>query len=496
MNQKKKITGITAIASNKSIGYNNNLIFNIKDELLHFSKTTRFVSDINKKNAIIMGKNTFLSLNSKPLFNRINCVISSSLSKNDINQDVLLFKNVEACLSELMSNNLIESIFVIGGESLYKYFIDKNYFTNMVITHITYPIIDYGDKFFPEINSDSFNVSSYHCYKTKGTEILLKNEIDIEYTIYSMEKNININYFNKLLSNSLQNNDEYQYLNILRDVLNNGEIRNTRNSQVISLFSKKMDFDISQYFPLLTTKKVFFKGVKKELLWFISGNTNANLLSEQGVNIWNGNSSREYLDSIGLCNNKIGDCGPIYGYQWRHFNNPYKDCDTDYKEKGIDQLMNVINLIKTDPFSRRIYMTAWNPCQLSEMALPPCHVSYQFYVEKCTITDKLKLNCLMYQRSGDLFLGVPFNIASTALLTYIIANVTDTLPNKIRIVIGDAHIYSSHIEQIKTQLERLPYKFPELIINKKITDIDNIDENSIIIRNYKHHSQISAKMIA
>jgi thymidylate synthase len=163
----------------------------------------------------------------------------------------------------------------------------------------------------------------------------------------------------------MSNNQEFQYLNLINKVLTQGNLRSTRNANTISLFSEKMEFDISDSFPLLTTKKVYFKGVVKELLWFLKGNTNSKELECDKVNIWKGNSSREYLDSIGLHNNTEGDCGPIYGFQWRHFNAKYINSNTDYSGQGIDQLQNIIDLIKNNPKSRRIYMTAWNPCQLS-----------------------------------------------------------------------------------------------------------------------------------
>ena len=292
----------------------------------------------------------------------------------------------------------------------------------------------------------------------------------------------------------MSNNQEFQYLNLINKVLTQGNLRSTRNANTISLFSEKMEFDISDRFPLLTTKKVYFKGVVKELLWFLKGNTNSKELECDKVNIWKGNSSREYLDSIGLHNNTEGDCGPIYGFQWRHFNAKYIDSNTDYSGQGIDQLQNIIDLIKNNPKSRRIYMTAWNPCQLSEMALPPCHVSYQFYVRNKD--EKAYLDCMMYQRSGDLFLGVPFNIASTSLLVYILANICNISPGKISIIIGDAHIYENHIEQVKTQLSRIPTSFPKVKINNQLSSIEDLKYEDIILDNYNPQSAIKASMIA
>ena len=286
-------------------------------------------------------------------------------------------------------------------------------------------------------------------------------------------------------------NNETVYLNALNDILENGEKRNTRNSLTISKFGIKMDFDIRHSFPLLTTKKVFWKGVVHELLWFIKGDTNSKNLENNNVNIWKPNSSREFLDNINLYDYEEGDCGPIYGFQWRHFGAEYKDIHYNYSGKGIDQLQNCINLIKNDPYSRRIFMSAWNPCQLNEMCLPPCHVSYQFYV-----SENNELSCILYQRSGDMFLGIPFNIASVSLLTYIIAHITDKKPGFVSLIIGDAHIYNNHIEQVKIQLSRTPYEHPSLKINKKYSNINDYEFENFELINYKCHETIKAEMIA
>lgn len=283
---------------------------------------------------------------------------------------------------------------------------------------------------------------------------------------------------------------EQGYLNLLKNVLDNGERRETRNSVTYSIFGETLEFDISERFPLLTTKRVYWSGVLKELLWFLKGDTNSKHLEDKNVNIWKGNSSREYLDSIGLSGNMIGDCGPVYGYQWRNFNGNYISENNSDNGVGFDQLKNVIDLIKTDPTSRRIFMSAWNPEQMKQMCLPPCHVSYQFYVHSDDTID-----CQMYQRSGDLFLGVPFNIASTALLTYIIANITNKKPGKIRIIIGDAHIYNDHIDVVKQQLEREIREMPFLNINNKHEKPEDYVEEDFEIVNYSPHASLKANMV-
>jgi thymidylate synthase len=293
--------------------------------------------------------------------------------------------------------------------------------------------------------------------------------------------------------------NEQGYLQALQYIRDNGEIRETRNATTISTFGIHLQFDIHTTFPLLTTKRVFWKGVLHELLWFLRGNTDARELANNNVHIWDGNSTREFLDSRGLSHYREGDCGPIYGYQWRHFNAPYTGCDnsppvTEGETQGVDQLQQCIDLIRTDPTSRRIFMSAWNPCQLNEMCLPPCHVSYQFYVN-----SNNELSCMMYQRSGDMFLGVPFNIASTAFLVHILAHMTGKQPGSVFLCIGDAHIYYSHLGAVMEQVSRNPteHAAPTLRIlcdpREKIEDY--VFEDFEIV-DYVAHPSIRAAMIA
>ena len=226
--------------------------------------------------------------------------------------------------------------------------------------------------------------------------------------------------------------------------------------------------------------------------WFLlNKSTDNRILKDKKVNIWNANASREFLDSRGLdyCED---DLGPVYGFQWRHFGAEYVDYNTDYTGKGSDQLKYIINLIKNDPNSRRIIMSSWNPPDLDKMALPPCHVLCQFYVN----TVENKLDCQLYQRSGDMFLGVPFNIASYSYLTCILAKLTGYQPGRLIHILGDTHIYDSHIEAVCTQIKRIPYPFPKLIISDECNNIDNICEEYFTIENYISHEKISAPMIA
>ena len=284
---------------------------------------------------------------------------------------------------------------------------------------------------------------------------------------------------------TISTKDEKNYLEFLNLVKNEGIKKNTRNGITYSYFSHLLKFDISNHFPLLTTKKMFFKGIVEELLWFLRGSVNSKELESKGVNIWKGNSSREYLDANGFSHYDEGYLGPIYGYQWRSFNGK------------IDQLKYLLEELKLEN-SRRILINAWNPCQLHEQALPPCHILYNFY------KNNDEISCMMYMRSSDLFLGLPFNIASTALLTHIIAKVSGFKVKEIAISICDCHIYEEHIEPLNIQLERIPYEFPSIHIKKEIdinlsTDekikwIEDLTFEDFELINYNYYPTIKAMM--
>jgi thymidylate synthase len=283
---------------------------------------------------------------------------------------------------------------------------------------------------------------------------------------------------------------ESQYINLIKHILENGISKDDRTGiGTLSIFSYNMTFNLRHSFPLLTTKKVYWKGVVEELLWFISGSTDSNILKEKGVKIWEGNSSREFLDSRGLSHYDQGDIGAGYGFQWRHFGAKYTNMYDSYEGKGIDQLKDVINKIKNTPDDRRIIMSAWNPPDIDKMALPPCHIFVQFWVD----TNKKELHSQMYQRSCDVGLGVPFNIASYALLTCIIAKLCDLTPGDFHYCMGDTHIYKNHIDAMKLQITRVPYDFPKINI-KAITDIDNIKFDDIELIDYNYYENIKMNM--
>jgi thymidylate synthase len=272
-----------------------------------------------------------------------------------------------------------------------------------------------------------------------------------------------------------------QYHGLLTDILENGELREDRtNTGTISVFARQLRFDLTKGFPAVTTKKLAWKAVVSELLWFLEGNSDERRLAEilhgskdpNLTTIWTGNAQAAYWRDRA---NFSGDLGRIYGVQWRDW-------------QGVDQLANLIEGIKKDPDGRRHILTAWNVGELDQMALPPCHVMSQFYVSNG------KLSCHMYQRSVDVFLGLPFNIASYALLTHLIAQVCDLQVGELIISTGDTHIYKNHIDQVQEQLSREEYPLPALSLNPEIKDIDKFSMTDIVLVDYKSHAAIKAEM--
>lgn len=293
---------------------------------------------------------------------------------------------------------------------------------------------------------------------------------------------------------------EKQYLNLIKNIIKNGVKENGRNGITKSIIGAHMRFPLTNnQIPLLTTKKLAWKSSLKELLWFVRGETDNEKLQEEGVKIWNENGSREFLDSRGLTHYEENDLGPIYGYQWRYFNKRYtnkwnhninKEFDKFFGSgDNIDQLQSIIDKLKKKEYSRRLIMTAWNPCQLNQMALPPCHVLSQFHV-----LDN-KLHCTMYQRSGDVGLGIPFNIASYSFLTILLARHCGLEPGEFIHFIGNAHIYEQHEPILKIQISREPKEFPKCYVNHTHSNISNYKFEDFTINDYDSHTALKMKII-
>lgn len=294
----------------------------------------------------------------------------------------------------------------------------------------------------------------------------------------------------KEFNNEKENVDEMQYIEHLKKILSSGVKKDDRTGVgTLSIFGAQMRFSLRDgILPLLTTKRVYWRSVLKELLWFISGSTNAKVLSEDNVHIWDKNSSREFLDSLNLTDREEGDLGPVYGFQWRHFGAKYDNMHSDYKGQGVDQLQNIIKMIKENPDDRRMILSAWNPVDLPLMALPPCHCLAQFYVANG------ELSCQLYQRSADMGLGVPFNIASYAFLTHMIAHIVNLKAGDFIHTLGDSHIYLNHVKALEAQITRVPKAFPTVAFKRRVENIDDFKFEDIIVSNYNPHPKIDMEM--
>lgn len=290
------------------------------------------------------------------------------------------------------------------------------------------------------------------------------------------------------------NSEESQYLELLGEILQKGSQREDRTGVgTFSLFGTNLRFSLeNSCVPMLTTKKMFVRGVVEELLFFLRGETDTKKLEEKGVNIWKGNTAREFLDKRGLNHLPEGDMGKGYGFQWRNFGGHTEDVfSVPLENKGIDQLKNVISSLKFNPTDRRIIMSAWNPYQMNEMALPPCHIMVQFYA------DAGKLSSQFYMRSVDTFLGLPFNILSYAILTHIVAHTVGMEAKELVFIGGDTHIYQNHLQQVSEQIKREPYPFPTMKINRRLCEVEDIESlkfDDFEFINYQSHPSIKAEM--
>lgn len=469
--------------------------WNIPDDMKFFKYKTLETDDENKnnskQNAIIMGRKTADTLK-KPLLKRLNIVLSSKPNYR-LDEGFVSFSNLPDALKYLKSLDTIYKVFVIGGANLADSAIKSVYCRAVNMTHINHDYqcnINLTDDFVKELQSDNYIINSSRqislCKKTK-------QNMNLEFTKYTFI-----------------NREEVNYLDTVQKILEKGHFRQTRNATTYSLFGEKLEFYVGNKLPLLTTKKMFSRGILEELCFFLRGDTDTKLLEDKGVKIWTGNTSKEFMKDNGKDLEEY-DMGPMYGFQWRHFGAEYKGCDADYTGQGTDQLKDVINKLVNDPHSRRILMTTYNPAQAEEGVLYPCHgLMVQFYVEKSN-----RISLQMYQRSCDFCLGNPFNIASYGALLHIIVNLVnnnenrkhelDYLPGRVVMVFGDVHIYSDkksdHVEPIKRQLKRKnsTFKFPDFRIKKKLktlSDLDNLEVEDMEISNYRCHKGIKMKMVA
>lgn len=443
---------VVAHNSKRGIGIKNGIPWRCGEDMNFFKGLTS-----TGKNAVIMGANTWRSIGSSPLKGRVNFVISNGTVKQHDGAQVC--KSVQECISSVLSiSDKIDRAFVIGGESIYKQFLEARVvsviYANEILTDKTE-----CDKFFCDVPVCFDKELDY----TNST-------CEVRYTRYSRHLNT----------------EEGQYLQLVEKILREGERRSDRTGTgTLSVFGNSMRFSLRDgRIPLLTTKRVFWRGVVEELLWMLSGSTDANILAETGVHIWDGNASREFMDGLGFTERRVGDIGPAYGFQWRYSGAKYVDCCTDYTGQGVDQIQRCIDMIKDDPSSRRIILSAWNPSDVGNMNLPPCHVMAQFLV------SGQELSCMVFQRSVDVGLGLPFNIASYSLLTHMMAKCCGLTAKELVHAAGDTHIYRDHVGPLERQVKRCPLEFPTVALNDAITEIDGFTAEDITLQGYTSYPSV------
>ncbi len=471
------------VAFNKSfgIGYRNGIPWHVPEDLEHFKSLTT-------GGIVIMGYKTWQSLPIKPLPKRMNVVLCSDVApytcppadeqiESDTHRNVLFMTRRD--IKVMLNLPLKREVWIIGGVQLYEEF-------SPVADRIYATLVESDaecDRFFP--------TSYFHMFKLTQASDAMESAVPggTRYRFLVYDKVTD------------RTHCEFQYLRCLQGVMARCDEREDRTGTgTKSVFAPDpLRFDLrGDTLPLLTTKFVSFKAILLELLWFLKGSTNSRVLEEQGINIWKGNTTRKFLDDRGLVDLVEGDIGPMYGFVWRAAHAQYRGClDGSYIGRGIDQLTALVTQLQTDPYSRRHLITTYVPEYVERGCLVPCHgLVTQFYVSDEGEISSKQLSCHVYCRSQDLFLGQPFNIASYALLTHIIAKKCGMRAKELILSMGDAHIYMSHVRQVQTQLERAPYPFPIVklsddVVSKPFEDLDKADFELV---GYLHHAGIRAPM--
>lgn len=517
------------------IGKLGRLPWNYKKELAYFKNITtknwfsddsvfeNYSVDLSSsiKNIIVFGRKTWENMNENGkrciLKNRLVIVISNNeKAKNEYKDGMeywTTWNNLLNVLLELRNTLHISHVFFSGGQEIYKramseYPIDCLHVTEIYLNKNKNK--ECFDTFFPSYDPHNLVVGSKCNINQDGLVCLslyecspFINEIDKDtgksgwYRHKTYCSPTFASDYSNSLGNQWINEEEKQYLSIMREIIANGIDRDDRTGTgTRSVFGTRQVYDLTDTFPILTTRRQWLKGIFEELKLYLSGKTDNKILQDKGIHIWDGNTSREFLDSRGLVDYPEGDMGETYGFNFRHFGGKYENCKVDYAKgiHGYDQIENVINLIKNDPTSRRIIINLWNPSTIDNAALPSCLMMYQFYVD--TINNKL--NCQIYIRSSDYFLANNWNCCTGALLVHMLCALKDVhyTPGRITVVTGDTHIYKTHFKQVNENLSRRASPFPKIEINKEkvYESLDDIEFNDIWIIGYQPHPSISANM--
>lgn len=477
--QRRTFSLIAAVTHNMGLGYRNQLPWR------KFPVDMKWFRQQTTDQTVIMGRQTWESMNSRPLPNRHNIVLSRRADQLKSDQENVKFMT---SLDQALTNISTEKAFVIGGSQLYQEAINHPDCQSLMITHTNIKLP--ADVFFPRISQDHFLVKEVHKKGIKGklTPVDAEEPIEVGYQMIEYERTQPYTHPSTIYLG------EGGYLQALRDIIKYGEERVDRTGVgTKALFGLQFRYNLLRGYPLLTTKKMFTKGIMGELLWFLNGQTDNQVLRDQGIHIWDGNSTREFLDQRGLTDFPEWDIGPSYGFQFRHAGAKYQDCHTKYFEQTdgrFDQVLYVLEQLKNNPHGRRAIINLWNPTDLNQMALPPCLFMYQFWV-----SEGKYLHCSLYQRSGDMGLGVPFNIASASLLMNILGKLTNLIPRELVHHIGDAHIYSDHLEPLERQIKRTPGPFPILKVeDRNQQTVEDFKLSDFTIEGYHSYPGIKMKM--
>ncbi|GAY66186.1 hypothetical protein CUMW_246740 [Citrus unshiu] len=504
-NPKRSYQVVVAATRDMGIGKDGKLPWKLPSDLKFFKEITQITSDAGKRNAVIMGRKTWESipLEHRPLPGRLNVVLTRSGSF-----DIATVENVVICGSigsalELLAASpyclSIEKVFVIGGGQILSEALNAPECDAIHITEIETRIE--CDTFIPSIDSSVFQpwyssfpivennirycLSTYVRVRSAAVESLSQNN-DIVLDSKTNSDKFEVKQFSFLPKMVFEKHEEYLYLRLVQDIISDGNLKDDRTGTgTLSKFGCQVDIHCyhlvhRKYFGEVLSRNFSGSSVVQQMPRFFRKR-----IFIYGMAMHPGNI---LIGDVGLTDREEGDLGPVYGFQWRHFGARYTNMHADYSGQGFDQLLDVINKIKNNPNDRRIVLSAWNPSDLKLMALPPCHMFAQFYVANG------ELSCQMYQRSADMGLGVPFNIASYALLTCMIAHVCDLAPGDFIHVIGDAHVYRNHVRPLEEQLQKLPKPFPILKINPEKKDIDSFVAEDFKLIGYDPHQKIEMKM--
>jgi dihydrofolate reductase/thymidylate synthase len=480
---------VVAVDKNYGFAKNNTIPWHHSPDLKFFAKLTKETVDPAKSNVVIMGRKTWDCMPAvvKPLKNRSNIVVSRSLKSDETKDNYYTADSIESAVKhalKLVINNKAEKIFLIGGLDLFEYglksvLLDKVYLTR--------------------INKD------YECDRLFPKELLLnKTWHKLEDQTEVIDKNTQLDFMTFV--SKKDHIDENQYLALIKDILENGHMRQTRNDTTFSKFGNKnnMIFDLKDSFPLFTTKKMFLRGIFLELKMFLMGKTDTiKYLSNYGVKIWEGNTTTEFHKQVGLSHLEAGDLGSAYGFQLRHFAGEYKGMNANYENIGFDQLSYLIDTICKDKYSRRLLMTVYNPGAAKNGVLFPCTgIIYQFYV-----SENNELDMFTYIRSSDQISGYPWNVGFFALFIKVMVELINNskkyngeklVAGRLIVSYGDTHIYNrpDHVDAVLTHLSRLPISFPKVTIQNNRSSIEDIEWSDIKIDEYQSYPAIKATMIA